>query len=928
MKKKLPMALISALKRKIAPLALLLALLAAAVGPFWINQPAGLSDSFLRAGVPRALAQAADGNWSVPVNLSHSGGATAPQMVVTPDGRYHVIWGDLYAGYMYVNGDGLEWTAPAPVSAPFVDYVPRLAVDGNGVIHAFWLGKENVLYYSRVDSTKFADGRAWTRPVKIAGFALALDVLVDVNGRIHIVYLQSEDFPGFPSGIYYLRSEPGGLKWSASIPLYQSPYLRSLQAQSARVQIVTPQGGDGASLYAAFDNPLRQRVMLVRSADGGTTWEQAQEVDTPVDGSLTGGPQKISVNASGANVLLVWQSEASGVNCSQYYQWSFDGGATWQPKQRMLEQVRGCPTDKQILTDGNGITYLITTVNKQVYLLAWNGSQWSMPQLQNQLSTFNDPETFRAVSLACRSVKLNGETLIVLGCDEGQGRDIWFMARQIVDISAWFVQNPVWNQMATISTTSYKILSPVLTPDDTGRVHAFWSQPETSPGGDRGTAIYYARQETGKWSAPQQLFSSTEGVADSPSAAVDAGGQLYLVWSGGPMGQIYVSKASAARALVQDAWSTPVALPSPQPSDSSPEIVIDRQGVIYVAYTVPVNDRRGVYVTWSLDGGESWSVPAMVFDAQAAGWEMVDETRLTVTQDGALHLLWTRFTGPNGIGPIGLYYARSLDRGVTWSPAAAVSDKPVVWSALVSVGNGGLHRLWQEITNGRPAMWHEQSLDNGETWSRNAPVSIFGTVSDVTVGDPAVVGDPQGRLQLMQIVNRSATGIASQNFALQQWIFDGQRWIADQGLDLSTSLATGFDHLAAVVSGDGRLVISFDGTATYPDSGLPYENLFQVERVLEGSQAVAPQNLEPLPLPPANLDASSQAGQLPDQETTQEPQAVLAAPNQPVSLTGISKSPGEPENAWLGSFVGPLAAGLIVLVVFIASARGLGLRRR
>jgi hypothetical protein len=73
-----------------------------------------------------------------------------------------------------------------------------------------------------------------------------------------------------------------------------------------------------------------------------------------------------------------------------------------------------------------------------------------------------------------------------------------------------------------------------------------------------------------------------------------------------------------------------------------------------VSYAVPLNEGRGIYLTWSSDRGDSWSSPVRVFDAETAGWETVDQPRLAFDEDGALHTVFTRYSLPGGRGPLGL----------------------------------------------------------------------------------------------------------------------------------------------------------------------------------------------------------------------------------------------------------------------------------
>ena len=80
-------------------------------------------------------------------------------------------------------------------------------------------------------------------------------------------------------------------------------------------------------------------------------------------------------------------------------------------------------------------------------------------------------------------------------------------------------------------------------------------------------------------------------------------------------GRSIYSRAKAGEAAAAG-WSAPQELPSPpRPALAAdwPQLGIDAAGRLTVAYVVPINEGRGVYVVQSQDGGESWSPPATGF---------------------------------------------------------------------------------------------------------------------------------------------------------------------------------------------------------------------------------------------------------------------------------------------------------------------------
>ena len=87
--------------------------------------------------------------WSEPVNLSNSGSALDPLLVIDSVGRMHAIWVDEIEGYKYTEStDGIVWTTPRTGNFPFSpeeDSRPTFIANRNGSIHFFWRDKDNAL---------------------------------------------------------------------------------------------------------------------------------------------------------------------------------------------------------------------------------------------------------------------------------------------------------------------------------------------------------------------------------------------------------------------------------------------------------------------------------------------------------------------------------------------------------------------------------------------------------------------------------------------------------------------------------------------------------------------------------------------------------------------------------------------------------------
>lgn len=796
-----------------------------------------------------ATAQEEFTGWSTPINLSKSSATLNPAMAVDSQGVIHVFWDDEFAGSIYTSGDGMTWSEPEPVFAPFATFPVKLAADSQGILHAFWTNELNTLYYSQVAVDRI-DISDWESPIVLAENALTFEVEVDENDLLHLVYVRSLSTEELPAGIYYRQSTASGVRWSSSSLLYASPYYRTLLPENTHVDLATAATVEALSVYATWDNPSQARVFLASSTDGGVTWGEPYEVDKPDQVSGTLSPSHLRVYASGENVLLVWESGNVETGCTSYYQWSNDRGANWQLRQQLFEGIFGCPNQLQILEkDGQPLLFILAA---QPYLQIWDGTRWSDPQPQITLTSFIDADTQKVIELDCHSAELvNNAKLIVLGCDSSESPDVWYLERPIGETASWFPDAPVWSRFITVTSGELVVSDPVMVADADNLVHIFWTESPSTFGGEVSVDLYYARWEgESQLSQKLPLGMATNSIARDPDAAIDSSGNLLLVWADGRTGNIYFSKAPASTAVIATEWSEPLSLPLPQPAGSSPDIFVAGNGQIIVTYAIPINLNRGIYLTASSDGGVSWSEPVRVFDAEAAGWAMVNDPRGVEAADNGLHLLWNRYSPPDGVGPMGIYYARSSDGGMTWSTPEAVAEKAADWSQIESGGEGVLHRLWKEESAGSIIVWHDLSLENGGDWSRSAPVSVFGSLESLA----ALTSDAMKRLHLLHLVNRGAG-----NYTMQHWIWGAEGWATEQSLDFSQASTSRVTAMDAAITNRGDLTVVMNSVTLNTTTGLQEDSLFFTRRSIELTGSEPVETTEPAATPTAITTAEPTA---------------------------------------------------------------------
>jgi hypothetical protein len=855
-----------------------------------------------------AYAQSTDEiSWTTPVNLSNSGLTTLPAIVSDQNGVVHVVWNDDTLGPMVSELLDGAWSQPAAIKVPFSDFAP-VFVDGGNFIHAFWVNTNNSnLAYSRVAIDKFGTAN-WDRAKVLAKGVEDFKVVYQPDNTLHLVYMTSFEDSKNLAGTYYLRSLDNGTRWDAAKPIYTSRYFRALDANTTNVDIAATQQDGKQAVYAVWNNPALKRVYLSKSLDGGENWDTPVEVDGPSDTNTTSSPYNPMVTASGPGVLLLWQSNLqSGFACSQYYQWSDDGGATWGDRARMLTEFIGCPQENLLINTGVDYTLLQTTIRDETYLLAWNGQMWSKAIPQSTLSGFTDSLTNEPVTFGCRQSSLSqGKTLFVVGCNEEGNADIWVTSREIGSVETWFPSTSLWDDPQIVVESEEEISSVQSIVDVHDVFHILWLQVDSKADKDLQRSIHYARLKDDQLSQPARILVSADRVVEDFSVAYDKfRDRLIVVWTTGTTGQLYYSWADISRAASTFEWSKAVELPTVSALAKSPNLLVTPDGTIYVAYAIPVNEGRGIYYVSSNDGGETWGETSQLYAVTEPGWQVIDSPKMASSGDDVLHVLWRRDRIFGDAGAVGLYYARSEDRGQTWSTPQIVSNDPIQAAWIVDAADEGLHRFWLTSLEAENSLFHDASVEQGINWRVQDNLTGFGEIP----GTASPFVNSLGKVNIAQASENSPG-----NLVINHQEDDNGLWTILDSLVLGDGFVSEITSLAAQEMASGRLVLAYTFNQTQPAEGeLPYR-LYLATQSKDAVQITATAEAQSATLITATATPVATVKPTQPAET---PAPVVSSPS-PSPFVPLSTSAPAAPGANIDTATGiALSGGLAVLVVVV-----------
>lgn len=780
----------------------------------------------------RGLAQSASG-WGVPVNISDSGGANHPVAVVDSTGVLHVIWVDAVDGYRYAQSkdEGKTWSAPVTVPYPFdpiKDPAPTLIADGDGAIHVFWLKATSELFYSRATSTNFGDPANWASTLinkSVANFS----AIIDSGNTLNLAFIVNLTDEQGSAGVYYQRAIEGRGIWSNPVLLYRSEYFRAATSLTTAVGVAASNDVSGQKIYVSWDDRPQKRIFLAKSIDAGKSWVEPVQFKGPQDFGTSGTPFNFSVWADGQKVLLVWQvGEPGASKCSVFSDASDDGGATWKDVINLFGGPTACPARTNFVFSESGKVAVSFNAPGDPALIAWDGSRWSNQQSQIGLPALSNPDTFDPILLGCRQDLFYKNDLIVIGCDQAKGGDIWTVTRTLSPIKDWFVSSIVWSDPAVLETEAQPITAMLSIADSRGNLHALWVETPSTP--EDGKPLFkYTRWDGTLWSTPETIIRNLDGNPIAPAVFLDKQERLLLTWIDGSKGDILFSWANLQQAGLSSGWETSTVLPSPSQLNSSPDIIADGNGRIVVAYAIEYNEGRGIYIVQSTDNGVTWSPYIQAFDGTENRWEFVDSPRVALGGDGTLHLLFTR-RSTWSTQPFGLYYSQSRDGGVTWTEAQPVSEGKVSWSEIVTDGDQVVHRLWQEQNDLVVANLSQMSEDGGKSWG---PVKDITGVSEHPT-QVALSAPGNGDLYFVQLFRQEDATLSDMvKVSLQASVWRDASWNPDPAYSLSLRGVAVVDGLVAGMSSQGYLGVLFPN-AFVNAKGITEQQMLSVGRSLDG----------------------------------------------------------------------------------------------
>src|SRR5229473_2893056 len=242
-----------------------------------------------------------------------------------------------------------------------------------------------------------------------------------------------------------------------------------------------------------------------------------------------------------------------------------------------------------------------------------------------------------------------------------------------------------------------------------GNIYVVWED-------DTATAnILFKRSTDGgaTFSTPTNL-SNGLGSSFNPRMAVDAHGNINVVWEDNTPGngRIFFNRSTDGGATF---FSTPVKLSDELADSSSPQIAVDANGNINVVWENDALNNLGVFFTRSADGFAAVPVPTPVMVSSNAAGSV--NPQIAVDKNGNINVVWEDHI----VSTSDISFRRLSNLGVPLSAPTSLSHNiGNSNSPQIAVEPGGnINVVWQNnsTSTGSFTIFFSRSVDGGATFS-------------------------------------------------------------------------------------------------------------------------------------------------------------------------------------------------------------------
>jgi hypothetical protein len=279
------------------------------------------------------------------------------------------------------------------------------------------------------------------------------------------------------------------------------------------------------------------------------------------------------------------------------------------------------------------------------------------------------------------------------------------------------LDNHTFYAPSNISNNSGNSSAPYIVVDVSGNINVVWHDYTS------GNYEIYFRRSTDNgvsWSQTANL-SNSSGDSFYPTIAVDSSGNINFVCCDSTQSnyEIYFRRSTDDGA----SWSQPINISNNAETSYKPVIVADSSGKITVVWEDFSLGNFEIYSSFSNDNGANWNQAVNVSNNTKTSRNPM----VAVDSSGNINVVWHDYTPGN----YEIYFSRSIDNGVTWTPEVNISNNTEnSFSPFLAVDSfANLNVVWYDYSTGNNEIYFCRSTDNGVSWSQTINISNNTTYS-------------------------------------------------------------------------------------------------------------------------------------------------------------------------------------------------------
>jgi hypothetical protein len=179
---------------------------------------------------------------------------------------------------------------------------------------------------------------------------------------------------------------------------------------------------------------------------------------------------------------------------------------------------------------------------------------------------------------------------------------------------------------------------------------------------------------------------------------------------------------------------------------SLPDIAVDNNGKIHVVWLDDRDASRDVYYSNSTNGGASFNGSARVGDANDGGTPLKVSPEIAVDSNGKIHIAWHSHNGTT----FNVYVANSTDGGLTFKTNSKIADNlPQIQLVpdIAVYGSNNVYVVWSDNRNSNSDIYFARSTDSGLNYGTN--IKINDDAGSTVQGFSRVAVDSKGIIHVV-----------------------------------------------------------------------------------------------------------------------------------------------------------------------------------